>query len=475
MNILMVGSEAVPFVKTGGLGDVLGALPAALARLGDEVAVVLPRYRAAQVEAAERIWEDLPIWVGHSRFVVAIDQVIHHRVRYLFVDCPELYDRPGIYVEEGDNHIRFALLNQAAIAVARYIFRPDILHGHDWQAGLAAPYMRTIFAGDPTFFGTRCVLTIHNLGYQGRFPGYTLGALGLDRSMFHPEGLEFFGDVSFLKAGIVWSDAITTVSPTYAVEIQTREYGFGFDGLLRARANKITGILNGVDYNEWDPANDPHIAAPYSVKDLSGKLECKKALLDEMGLPPEMDRPVIGIISRFAEQKGFALLEDLTLKDVAMVVLGSGDRVNEEMFRSFARNWPDRFAVRVGYDEALAHRIEAGADMFLMPSRYEPCGLSQIYSLRYGTVPIVRATGGLEDTVDKDTGFKFREFSPMALEAAIQVALRAWEDRKAWTERMRLGMAKDYSWDVSAAGYQEVYRRAVTSSVLASKHRLQAS
>jgi starch synthase len=465
-RILMVTSEASPFAKTGGLGDVLGSLPAALVRRGEEVAVVMPRYRSAQIEGAARIWREMPLWVGPHRFVAAVDEVRRQGVRYLFVDCPPLYDRAGIYNENnwdyGDNHIRFGLLNRAALEIARNIFRADVFHAHDWPAGLLAPYLRAGFAGDPTFFGTKCVLSIHNLGYQGNFPASVLGDLGLDRSLYHPEGLEFFGRLSFLKAGILWSDAITTVSPTYAREIQTPEYGFGFDGLLRSRAYKLTGILNGIDYDEWDPQTDRYLAAHYSRDDLSGKAQCKSALLEEMHLPLEMDRPLIGIVSRFVYQKGLDLLagiaQSLAEQNVGLVVLGSGEQRFEDMFRYFAYARPDRFGVRIGYDNGLAHRIEAGADMFLMPSRYEPSGLNQMYSLRYGTVPIVRATGGLADSVDDEAGFKFYEYSPAALAAAIGVALEAFQDRAGWMARMRHGMADDFSWDASAAKYQDLYR-----------------
>jgi len=462
----MVGSEASPFVKTGGLGDVLGALPAALVRRGDEVAVVLPRYRSVQIPHSDRIWYSMPLGLGAHRFTIAVDQVMWHGVRYLFVDCPPLYDRAGIYNQSGadytDNHIRFGLLNQAALGIARNIFRPDVFHAHDWQAGLLPLYLRAEFSGDPTFFGMKCILTIHNLGYQGNFPAWTLGDLGLDPSLYHPEGLEFYGRLSFLKAGIVWADAVTTVSPTYAREIQTPEFGFGFDGLLRSRAYKLSGILNGVDYGEWNPENDPYIRAHYSSADLSGKRACKLALLETLGMPPNLDRPLIGIVSRFAHQKGFDLFGEIAGQfageDVALAVLGSGDASMEEMFRHLAYVRPDKFGVHIGYDNAIAHLIEAGSDMFLMPSRYEPSGLSQMYSLRYGTVPIVRATGGLEDSVDAETGFKFHGYSPQALFAAILGALTAFQDRDGWIDRMRRGMAKDFSWDVAAARYQELYR-----------------
>lgn len=465
-RILMVTSEASPFAKTGGLGDVLGSLPAALAKRGEEVAVVLPRYRVAETREAVRIWHEMPLQIGPHRFVAAIDEIRREGVRYLFVDCPPLYDRFGIYNENNrdylDNHIRFALLNRAAIEIARNIFPTDVFHAHDWTAGLLAPYLRTVFAGDPTFFGAKCVLTIHNLGYQGNFHA-RLDEMGLDPGLYHSEGFEFYGRISFLKAGIVWSDAITTVSPTYAREIQTPEYGFSFDGLLRSRAYKLTGILNGIDYLEWDPSTDRHLPAHYSREDLAGKALCKAALLQEMGLPPEMDRPLIGIVSRFVYQKGLELVGEIAQpllleQNAALVVLGSGEARLEDMFRYFAYARPDRFSVRIGYDNSLAHRIEAGADMFLMPSRYEPSGLNQMYSLRYGTVPIVRATGGLADSVDDQAGFKFYEFSPWALAGAVGAALSAFQDRPGWIARMHHGMADDFSWDASASKYQQLYR-----------------
>ena len=463
----MITSEAAPFAKTGGLADVLGALPPALAKLGEEVAVVMPRYGSVSLGESTRISDAMRLSVGPEAFTVAIDQVEREGVRYMFVDCPPLFARAGIYSDETgaayiDNHIRFALLNQAAVEIGRSIFPANIFHAHDWPGGLLAPYLRENYSSDPDFAGVKTVITIHNLGYQGNFPAASISDLGLSPALFHPGGLEFWGELSFLKAGIVWSDAITTVSPTYAREIQTPEYGAGLDGVLRDRAAKITGILNGVDYAEWSPEIDPHSKFPYSAQDLSGKRPAKRVLMEEVGLPQNETRPLIGIVSRLAGQKGFDLLEEITPElaemDLAMAVLGSGEAPIEAMFRAMAKAHPEKFAVEVGYDDGLAHRIEAGADMFLMPSRYEPCGLSQLYSLRYGTVPIVRATGGLEDTVDELTGFKFTEYTPEALLEAIRQALEAWSDRPRWLERMRRGMEKDFSWDAAAVQYQRLYR-----------------
>lgn len=472
MNILMVGSEAAPFVKTGGLGDVLGALPAALVRTGETLAVVAPRYRSALLPSnpqARRTLGPLPIAVGPHLFAASIEEVTSQGVLYYFVECPPLYDRPGIYNESGDdypdNHIRFAALCQAALAIARWIFPVDVFHAHDWQAGLVGAYLRTRLAHDPTYFGARTVFTIHNLGYQGLFPASTLSALGLTTAQFHPEGLEFWGQLNFLKAGIVWADAITTVSPTYAHEIQTPAFGFGLEGALSARAGKLTGILNGVDYNEWNPENDAYLPQHYSAADLAGKRECKRSLLVEVGLPSsaaDLKRPLLGVVSRFASQKGLELVLELGAwfaeQDVSLVVLGSGDPLQEAAFRDLAAAYPTRFAVRIGYNNALAHRIEAGADLFLMPSRYEPCGLNQIYSLRYGTVPVVRATGGLDDTVEESTGFKFSGLSALAFAAALREAFAAFRHPETWTKLIRNGMARDFSWDASAKAYLGLYR-----------------
>jgi starch synthase len=476
MKILMVASEATPFAKTGGLADVLGALPVALAERGEQVAVVLPAYRENRYpnptrEAYRNLW--IPIGPGYRVDIqqTEVRNAGGRSVTYFFVQCPALYDRDGIYGTAAgdfpDNHLRFAVLAMAAVGVVRQLFRPDILHLHDWQAALAPVYIREHFQGDPTLFGLKTLLTIHNLGYQGLFGPEVLPQIALDARLMNPEQLEFFGRVNFLKGGIAFSDAIGTVSKGYAHEIQTPEYGFGLDGFLR-RHGPIAGIVNGVDYNEWNPERDPQIARNYSPADLSGKRACKQTLLAEYGLPQDnLDRPLIGIISRFAAQKGFDILADaasrMMLQDLNLVVLGSGDRLYESMFRALAQNYPQKVGLRVGYDTGLAHRIEAGADMFLMPSRYEPCGLNQIYSLKYGTVPVVRATGGLDDTIEHSTGFKFRDYSGDALLEAVRQALKAFQNTEHWARRMRRGMEKDFSWSASAGEYADLYRRLVAS------------
>jgi len=465
----MVSAEVAPFAKTGGLADVVGSLPPALRALGHDVAAVLPRYTGIGLKSAHRVWDHLWVYLGPAAYDCTIYQAAAAFPVYL-VDCPALFnlDRKGLYGENGDdypdNHIRFAVLARAALGVARNLFRTEIFHCHDWQAGLIPAYLRTTFAGDPTYLGCRTIFTIHNLGYQGLFPKTALAELALDPGLFVPDGLEFFGNVSYIKSGIAFSDAVTTVSPTYAREIQTPEYGFGLDGALRARAGALTGILNGVDYNEWSPEVDPLIPAHYSARDLSGKEICKRKLLEEFGLPAAaMDRPVFGIVSRLTRQKGADILADvaaqIVAEDVYLAALGTGEPEYEDFFRRLQAEHPGRIAVHVGFNNALAHLVEAGSDIFLMPSHYEPCGLNQIYSLRYGTPPVVRATGGLEDTIDGETGFKFWQYSGDSLLGAVRAALFAFEDRDGWKERMRRGMARDFSWQASAAAYSELYRR----------------
>jgi starch synthase len=468
-RVLMVSSEAAPFAKTGGLADVVGALPNALRACGDEAAVVIPRYGSMDLRGARRVYDALPIFLGVAGFDAAIYQAAAEFPLYL-VDCPILYDRKGLYGEAGldypDNHIRFAVFARAALAVARFIFRTEIFHCHDWQSGLVPAYLRTTFSTDPTFFGVKTLFTIHNLGYQGLFPRTALTDVALDSSVFRPDGMEFFGRISYLKGGIALADWLTTVSPSYAREVQTPEYGFGLDGALRARAGQLTGILNGVDYREWSPQNDPLIPARYSVDDLSGKRVCKEQLVAEFHLPPEaMDRPLLGIVSRFTRQKGADLLAEVAgliiAEDVYLVALGTGDPEYEDYFRKLAADFPGRVALHIGFDNGMAHRIEAGADIFLMPSHYEPCGLNQIYSLRYGTVPVVRATGGLDDTIDSSTGFKFTEYSGEAFLEAVRRAVAAWSEREGWLEMVRRGMQCDFSWQRSAAAYSALYRQLI--------------
>jgi starch synthase len=349
---------------------------------------------------------------------------------------------------------------------------PQLFHCHDWQAALIPVLLRTQYAEDPAFRDVATVFTIHNMGYQGLFPPDTLPLLTLPWDLFTISKMEFFGSVNFLKGAVVFSDFVTTVSKKYSQEIQTTEFGFGLEGVLRTRSSTVTGILNGVDYAEWNPELDKFLVAPYSPRDLSGKAKCKQDLLATFGIAKADPRlPVLGIVSRFAAQKGFDLIaqimERLAREEMIMVVLGNGDKTYEEMFLRLAKQFPQKIAVKVAYDNAVAHKIEGGSDMFLMPSKYEPCGLNQIYSLKYGTVPVVRATGGLDDTIEhweartgKGTGFKFTDYNGEALLLTIKEALRAFRDQNSWQQLMRNGMSKDFSWDTSAKEYIRVYERA---------------
>lgn len=467
-RILMAASEAVPFAKTGGLADVMGALPVALKARGEDVGVVIPRYRGVRLDGARRVFDGLMVWLGGNSFRVDIHRLDHQGVPFFLADSPALFDRDGLYGDGKndypDNHIRFAVFAHAVLAVARHLFRPNVFHCHDWQAGLIPVLLKHVLWGDPSFIGAKVLFTIHNLGYHGLFLRSGMAEAGLDASLFHPEAMEFYGRASFLKGGLEMSDALSTVSRRYAEEIQTPELGFGLDGVLRRRAGVLTGILNGVDYGTWNPETDPHIAANYSEADLAGKREAKRDLLAAFGLPElALDKPVVGIVSRFVGQKGFDLLAEaagrLLEEDFYLVALGSGEALYEKFFLDLAAARPDRVGVHIGYNDPLAHKIEAGADMFLMPSRYEPCGLNQFYSLRYGTVPVVRATGGLDDSVDEECGFKFTEYSGGALLEALRQAIRAYADPPRWKKMMITGMGKDFSWNASAAEYSTLYRR----------------
>jgi starch synthase len=476
MRILMVASEAVPFAKTGGLADVAGALPRALARLGHDVEVVIPRYRG--VTAGERVGR-ITVTLGAQPLDAGVYAVTVEGVRTIFIDQPAYFDRDGIYGTQGqdfaDNPERFAFLSHAALRWAALTgARYDVIHGHDWQAGLVPVILSMASQPAPALSRVPVVFTIHNLAYQGVFEGEWLPRLGLGSSLMRIDGMEYWGRISFLKAGIVFSRMVTTVSPRYADEIQTAQHGFGFDGILRERAGKLVGIVNGIDYDEWDPARDAHLPQPYDVDRLDGKAASKRRVLEVFGFPVNettLARPLIGMVSRLVDQKGFDLLQtvadELPRLGASFVLLGTGDRRYEDLWRGLARRFPDVMAAHIGFDEGLAHLIEGGADIFLMPSRFEPCGLNQMYSLRYGTVPLVRATGGLYDTVrnydpatGEGTGFTFDDYTPEALLGTLRWALGLFEQRDAWRRLQRSGMQQDHSWDSSARAYVKVYERA---------------
>jgi starch synthase len=475
LDVAMVASEMAPFAKSGGLADVVAALPRALAAKGHRVSVFLPRYGSIAFPPGDLAGAlDLPV-DGRLRRAGFYARELEPGVRVVFVESRELFDRAGLYGEANrdypDNRVRFALLARAALEYFRARGeRPDVFHAHDWQAGLLPVYLKSLYAEDPVLARTGCLFTIHNLAYQGYFGPDTLELLGLPAVLGSLEGLEFHGGINFLKGGLLFAELLSTVSPRYAREIQTEEQGHGLDGVLRVRSADLYGILNGVDYEAWDPSRDPHIEARYDADHLDGKQACRRALLEAFGLPAGPDLPIVGVVSRLVSHKGFdvvaAAAADLLRRRMRMVVLGSGDPALEAAFRQLAAAAPDRFAARFSYDEALAHKVQAGADMFLMPSRYEPCGLTQMYSLRYGTPPVVRATGGLVDTVEpwdpatgSGTGFLFQTLDGTGLSWALDRALEAWSDRAGWLRLMRNGMARDFSWDRSARRYVELYRR----------------
>ena len=487
MRVVLATPEAVPFAKTGGLADVAGALPKALRALGLDVALILPYYRQAR-EAFGRQTTDArapvaPIPVGSKTVAAAVRHTTlpGTDVPVYFVDCPAYYDRDELYrAPDGkdyrDNCERFVLFSRAVLEASKALgLRPHVVHCHDWQTALVPVYLRTLYAGDPALHGVRSLLTLHNIGYQGKFPRAAFALTGLDASLFSIDGLEFYGDVNLLKGGIAYATVLNTVSRRYAKEIQSdAEHGKGLQGVLASRAADLHGVLNGIDYGVWDPQTDGLLPANYGPADRAGKAQCKAALQKEFGLPP-LDVPLLATISRLDVQKGIDLLieimETLTGQDLQFVLLGTGDPTLERQLARLNDTCAGTFRARLAYDNRLAHLIEAGADLFVMPSRYEPCGLNQLISLKYGTVPVVRKTGGLADSITNCTptslgkgtanGFSFQGSSARALLAAIQRALRLFADRRAWNRLVRVAMLQDWSWGASAPGYVELYEKAL--------------
>ncbi len=475
MDVLFVSSEVAPWSKTGGLGDVAASLPGALAARGHRVTVVTPRYggidprrqgltRLSTVLSARG--EQCGLWVKRGGNGTPEVYFLEHDLFYGFRRNP-YGDGAGDYP---DNPARFAFLSRAALELPRALgFRPQVVHLNDWQTALGTWFLRAEHGNDPWLAGARSVFTIHNLAYQGMFPKEVMDAVGLPWSIFRFErGVEFHDKLNFMKAGLSFADALTTVSPNYAREILSVEGGYGLDTVLRDRSADLFGILNGIDDREWDPSRDPHLSAHYDRRDLRGKARVKAALQAEMGLPVKAHVPLIGLVGRLADQKGVDLVASampaLLRADVQFALLGSGQREYEDFFAWIARERPDRFAARIGFDEGLAHRIEAGADTFMMSSRFEPCGLNQMYSLRYGTPPVARAVGGLVDTVEdydgwkSGTGFLFGPLDPGALVVATRRALEVWRDVRAWRGIQERGMAMDFSWGRSAERYEALYQ-----------------
>jgi len=480
-SVLFVTSEATPLVKTGGLADVSGSLPVALMHRGVDVRVLLPGYPAVMegVKSKGRL-ASLPA-LGELPGSQLLAGKLTGGVPLLIVDCPQLYDRPGGPYQDTtgkdwpDNDLRFGLLSYlGAILASAHSpigWRPQVLHCNDWQAGLAPAYLHFM-----PRHKARSLMTIHNLAFQGIFPPVTVSRLGLPPSAFGPAGVEYYGNMSFLKAGLQYADRISTVSPNYAREIQREPLGMGMQGLLAHRASDLVGILNGIDTDAWDPETDPYIAKYYNAARLQAKLENKRALQERFALTPDEDVPLVGLIGRMTHQKGFDLVldcaKDLLGLRVQLAVLGSGDAELQERFQQLARNNPGRVGVHVGYDESMAHVIEAGADIFLMPSRFEPCGLNQMYSQRYGTPVVAHATGGLADSIvdctpqtiaDKTaTGFLFSPMTHKGLVEGVSRAVRTYADKKLWRQIQKNGMARDFSWDASALHYLELYASLVS-------------
>jgi starch synthase len=478
MHVVFAASECAPWARTGGLGEVVGSLSRQMAGLGHQVTVYLPYYRQVREQAPDREYAIRSVTIPfryYSRFAAILDGGVHDGVQTYFVDCPEMFDREALYAipsgEYADNWERFGLFCRVVLESTKQLGVPDIFHVHDWQAALVPVYLKVLYANDPELRHCATLLTVHNAGYQGLYPPHTTEQLLFPWDIFTMDRLEHFDRFNFLKGGIVYSDLLTTVSPRYAQEIQTAEFGEGLEGALRKRAADLVGILNGVDYAKWNPAADGNIAAHYSPENLEGKAECRRDMLHAFGAGTVRDSSaVLGMVTRLATQKGIDLVEKiagpLLHEDVVLVALGTGEAYYENMFRSLAAHYPGRVMVKIAYDDMLAHKVEAGSDMFLMPSHYEPCGLNQFYSLKYGTPPVVRGTGGLEDTVEEwdpqtkqGTGFKFHGYKPEDFLAAIQRALTAFADKDSWHQLMRNGMAQDYSWGRSAAEYEQVYER----------------
>lgn len=479
MKILIASPEVFPFIKTGGLADVTGALPKALKKLRVDVRVILPKHKGIDEHKFPLHYKNYkiscPISLG---FVDAeIVESEYDGVTTYLVEQDDYYNRDYLYsTPDGDyqdNAVRFIFFAKSileAIKVTGYI--PDVLHCNDWETALAPVFLRTLYKDEAELKKISTLFTIHNLGYQGIFWHHDMHLLNIGWEYFTPDYLEFFGDINFLKGGIVFSDIINTVSKKYSEEIQTPEFGYGLDGILRTRKADLYGIINGIDYEDWNPEKDPYIPSKYSSGDIKNKALCKKALLEAFGLSGSDKKPLLATISRLADQKGFDLiaasLEEMLSYGTQYVILGTGERKYHDLFTELSQKFPKSFSIKIAYDNRLAHIIEAGADMFLMPSKYEPCGLNQLYSLKYGTVPIVRGVGGLEDTIidytkdpEKGTGFKFYDYSSQEMLGAIKRALGVYNDKNAWQSLIKRCMEEDFSWQRSAKEYIELYKKAI--------------
>ncbi len=462
MKIAFVASEVVPFAKTGGLADVAGALPIALEQAGCEVVVIMPRYKAIQDAkfSITRVSKD----IATSR--------IGKNIKVYFIENDEYFKRDNLYGDKTgdypDNLERFAFFCKRAFSLLKEVnLKPDIMHLHDWQTALIAVYLKSLFSQDAFFKNTKTVITVHNIGYQGLFAKEEFPKLGLDWGLFNVEMLEYYNKINLLKGGLVFADVINTVSPTYSREIQTQEFGFGMEGILNKRKSDVFGILNGLDYSIWNPETDKYIAATYSASDLTGKAASKADLQRLCNLPVKSDVPLLGIVSRLAEQKGFDILaediDQICNLNVQLVILGTGDLKYHEIMESMVKKYPKVIALNLKFDDQLAHKIYAGSDIFVMPSRYEPCGLGQLISLRYGTIPLVFKTGGLADTVNKDNGFIFDTYTKEDLLKTVKKSLESYGNKTGWKSLVKKAMGYNFSWDASAKEYVRLYERAKKS------------
>ncbi|MFA5104401.1 MAG: glycogen synthase GlgA [Candidatus Margulisiibacteriota bacterium] len=480
MKILIVSSEMVPFSKTGGLADVVGALPKVLKELGHDTRVIIPKYKSDGHLGitAKLILSGLEIQVGAEKKKANIYEAKIPGDAIVYLIESELFERDGLYQENGrdypDNAERFIFFSEAVLALIKAIgWEPHVIHANDWQTALIPAYIKTSLSKDLFYNTIATVYTIHNMGYLGVFPAAKMPLTGLGWEYFTPDTMEFWGNVCFSKAGIVYADAINTVSETYSSEIQTEEFGHGLDGLVRSRAKDVYGILNGIDYEVWDPKKDPNLKKHYDFSDLNGKAANKTILRKSCGLSQKKDIPVIGMVSRLTDQKGFDILsgcfEEIMALGAQFVILGTGDPKYHDLFSAYAKKYPGQVSVNLGFDAAVAPLIYAGSDMFLMPSRYEPCGLGQLISFKYGTIPIVRSTGGLADTVldldadsVKGSGFVFKDYTCAALFGAVKRAVIKYRsDKKDWAAAMKKIMEYDYSWNISAKKYVALYKKAI--------------
>jgi starch synthase len=480
MKVLIASSEVVPFAKKSGLADVIGSLPIALQKRGHDVRIITPKYKVTDEEQFQlhSVVETMGVPISNRiEHCSILEGKLGDSVPAYFIKNDMYFQRDQLYGDSQgdypDNAERFIYFSRSVMEACKHLnFFPDIIHCNDWQTGLVPVYLRQFYRDDPLFAQTASVYTVHNLGYQGLFWHYDMHLTGLGWELFTPDGLEYYGKINVMKGGLLWADVINTVSKTYSQEIQTLEYGHGLEGVLQYRSDDLYGIVNGVDYHVWNPEVDPLIAQNYSPKTLVGKTTCKKDLLKAYELPIHMNWPIIGMISRLDNQKGFDLIAEIIDKilnlDLYFIVLGTGHEKYRKLFRHIGEKYPKKAGVRLTYDDTLAHKIEAGADMFLMPSHYEPCGLNQLYSLKYGTVPIVRATGGLNDTVktfqpkaSTGTGIKFTKYKADNLLNAIKSAVKVYHDKKTWKALMIRGMKEDFSWDFSAKEYEKLYKKAL--------------